>query len=187
MFLSITIIILLLLGFYAGYRRGVLLEGVYLLGYCLSFVAAVHFYQPLAQKIALWVPYPTPQLNSPLYFYNKELLFHLDQSFYAGLAFIIILFIGWLIVRFVGALCRQLTFVGSHFQFVRIASGLLGGVIHTIIIYTGVTLMLVLASFLPVKNVQETLDLSPIASSMIEESPILSAKLYDLWVTTIQK
>lgn len=187
MILSITIIILLLLGFYAGYRRGVLCEAVYLGGYALSFWAAIYFYRPLANKLSLWVPYPTPQLDSPLYFYSKNLLLTLDRSFYAALAFMLILFIGWLIVRFIGALCYKLTFVGSHFQFVRIASGLLGGVVHTIIIYIGTTLFLVLASFLPLSDVQEALDLSPIASSMIEESPILSQKLYNLWVEDVQK
>lgn len=187
MILSIIIIVLLLLAFYAGYRRGFLRELVYLAGYAVVFVAAAYWYQPLADKISLWIPYPTPEIGTTLGFYSQKLLLTLSKSFYAAVAFFMILFIGWLLVRLIGALCHRLTYIGSQSSFLRIASGLIGGVIHTVVMYVFITLVLFLLSFIPLESVQTMLDDSPIATAMVKETPVISETIYQLWITNIQK
>lgn len=187
MILSLIIIVVLLLGFYAGYRRGFIRELVYLAGYGLTFFVAIHYYKSLADDLELWIPYPTPALDTTLNFYSQKLLLTLNQSFYAAIAFVLILLVGWLLVRFIGALCHKLTYVGGHIGFFRIANGLIGGTIHTVIVYIFMTLMLVLASLLPIASVQDTLYESTIASAMIQDSPIISDTLNTLWIEDIQK
>lgn len=187
MMISFIIMVMLLLAFYVGYRRGFLREIVYLAGYAFVFYLATQWYQPLGEKLSLWIPYPTPELNTQLGFYSQKLLLTLSQSFYAAMAFCLILFIGWLLVRFIGLLCYRLTYIGSQFTFISIASGLLGGVIHTVITYIFITMMLFVASFIPLQSVQDALDNSPIATAMIKETPVISNTIYRLWVTDIQQ
>lgn len=109
--LSLLILFLLLIAFFSGARRGFALQIIFAIGYVLSFIAAQHFYKPLASHLELYIPYPAVTPTSKLAFFDQVFAFHLDEAFYAGTAFLIILLIGWLLTRFVGVFVHGLTYV----------------------------------------------------------------------------
>ncbi len=54
--LSLLILFLLLIAFFSGARRGFALQVILAIGYVLSFIAAQHFYKPLASHLELFIP-----------------------------------------------------------------------------------------------------------------------------------
>ncbi len=57
--ISLVILLLLALGVMTGVRRGVVLQAGHLLSLIISFIVALSFYEELATKFRLWVPYPS--------------------------------------------------------------------------------------------------------------------------------
>jgi uncharacterized membrane protein required for colicin V production len=153
--LTILIIICLGTSFYAGYRRGLMLQIVYGVGYVLSFMVAQTKYRALGEKLELLIPYPAPTEKTTLVLFDKNLIFDLDKAFYAGVAFMIILFIGWLITRFVGIFCYKLT------------------------------LVLTLLAMLPVDFIQNLFKKSSLARFLVDSTPIVSGLIKDWWITKI--
>ncbi len=85
--LSLLILFLLLIAFFSGARRGFALQVIFAIGYVLSFIAAQHFYKPLASHLELYIPYPAVTPTSKLAFFDQVFAFHLDEAFYAGTGF----------------------------------------------------------------------------------------------------
>ena len=73
--LTILIIICLGTSFYAGYRRGLMLQLVYGAGYIISFMVAHSKYKSLGKKLELLVPYPAPTEKTSLVLFDKNLIF----------------------------------------------------------------------------------------------------------------
>lgn len=179
----LTIIILLFLGtsFYAGYRRGFLLQVVYGLGYTLSFFAAKSYYKTLGKKIELLVPYPSPTESTNLVLFDKSLLFDLDKAFYAGFAFVLIVFAGWLATRFIGMLCYGLTFM----PVIKQGNDLAGGILNALLTLIGLTLVLTLLAMVPIDFIQNLFQKSSLARMIVDSTPVISNWLNDLWITKI--
>lgn len=74
--LSLLILFILLIAFFSGASRGFALQGIYLVGYFVSFLAAQTYYKTLANHLQLYIPYPAVTANSNLVFLIK--LFHLN-------------------------------------------------------------------------------------------------------------
>ena len=93
----LTIIVLLFLAysFYAGARRGVALQGVYTIGYLVSFIIARLSAKALSPALELWVPYPSATPSSKFVFFASNLDFRLDSAFYYGVSFIFVLAVCW--------------------------------------------------------------------------------------------
>lgn len=178
---TILCIIVIATGMYAGYRRGIVLEGVYAVGYMLSFFMASQKYQVIGDKIELFIPYPAPTRTTKLLFFDQKLLFDLDKGFYAALGFVIILFVGYLLTRFVGMLCYGLTFKSVF----RKNNQLLGGILNGVLTYIGLVIALYMLSMIPLDRLQTALHNSTLARMMIEHTPMLSAQLYEWWIQKI--
>ncbi|APB30775.1 CvpA family protein [Vagococcus teuberi] len=181
MVITIISILILLTGFYAGYRRGFALQLIYFVGYALSFFMAKESYQSVGKKIELLVPYPAPTQTTKLSVFDNNLIFDLDKAFYAGFAFILILLVGYLITRFIGMLCYRLTFI----QLANKSNQLIGGVINLGLTYIGLVLVLTVLSMIPLGFIQNAFDKSGIAKGMIEHTPVLSANLYQWFIKQI--
>jgi len=99
--IGLFVLVLLLAAFYGGARRGTSLQLVSVLGYLISFFFAVANYQEIAKKIELYVPYMSVTADSKLKYYDMELALDLDKAYYAAIAFVMVLFAGWLITKLV--------------------------------------------------------------------------------------
>ena len=86
--LDILIILLLLAGLITGFRRGLIVQIIHMTGFIIALVVAYKYYQILAEKFVLWIPYPGVTAGSKLSFAVEEL--DLDETFYRLLAFVLI-------------------------------------------------------------------------------------------------
>lgn len=179
--LTLIILFALLLSFYLGYRRGLAYQLVFTVGYILSFIAAWVFYQRLGAGLDLFVPYPSVTSESKMIYYSVDQAFNLDQAFYAGVAFVAILVIGWLITHFIAIFFKNLLFETILPQY----DGVAAGVIQVFICYVAIFLLLKLVSFVPMVLIQNQLENSWLARMIIEHSLILSPVFDNLWVTKI--
>ncbi|MDT2596004.1 CvpA family protein [Enterococcus dongliensis] len=179
--LTLIILFALLLSFYVGYRRGVAYQLVFSIGYLLSFIVARIFYQGLGSHLDLFVPYPSVTDESKMVYYSVEQAFNLDKSFYAGVAFVMILVAGWLVTHLIAIFFKNLLFKVAIPQY----DGLVAGILQVIICYVAIFLLLKLISFVPMALVQNQLAGSRLARFIIEHSLFLSSQFDNLWVTKI--
>ncbi|KAF1295704.1 colicin V production protein CvpA [Enterococcus sp. JM4C] len=180
---TLFILILLAIAFYSGARRGLTLQLVYTVGYFISYLAAKHYYKDLAPKLELYIPYPSVTENSQLVFFTKEMGLELDQAYYAAIAFLLILFFGWILTRFVGIFAHSLTYLPILRQFDWIA----GGLLSVVLMYVGIFLVLTLLTLLPVDFIQNLFKDSGVARGIVENTPIFSNQIQNLWVNNILK
>ncbi|PIO83090.1 colicin V production protein CvpA [Loigolactobacillus backii] len=166
--LTILILLVLLYAYYAGRRRGLMLQLVYTAGYLISFIFARLLYRSIAPKLTLWVPYQSADLSSRFAFFSQKTGLKLDNAFYAACAFMLVLVIGWVIVRFVGVLVSQLTFYPLEQQTSMIG----GGVLNVLTVYVGIFLILTLLALLPIAGLQTALAHSILARGMVKLTPI---------------
>lgn len=179
--LTILIIICLGTSFYAGYRRGLMLQLVYGAGYVLSFIVAQNKYKSLGKKLELLVPYPAPTEKTSLVLFDKNLIFDLDKAFYAGFAFVLIVFIGWLLTRFIGILFYHLTFM----PIIKQGNDLAGAALNTLLTLVGLTLFLTLFAMLPIDFIQNLFKKSWLARTLVDSTPLISSWLNNWWITKI--
>ena len=181
--LTFVILILLAIAAYSGARRGLVLQIVYTVGYFLSFLAAEFFYQDLAPKLEMFIPYPSATQTSKMVFFDQTISLDLDKAFYAAVAFIIILVIGWLLTHFIGIFFNSLTFL----PLVNQLNWLGGGLLSVIVMYVGIFILLSILTLVPLDLIQNQFKSSGLARWIVENTPILSNKIQDLWVTQILK
>lgn len=179
--LTLVILFAFLLSFYVGYRRGMAYQLVFTVGYLLSFIVARMFYQSLGDRLDLFVPYPSVTSQSKMVYYSIEKAFNLDQAFYAGVAFVLILMVGWLLTHVVAIFFKDLLFKVMLPQY----DGVLAGIIQLIICYVAIFLLLKLMSFVPMALIQNQLETSWLARFIIEHSLFLSGQFENLWVIKI--
>ena len=98
--ISFFILLIFIYCCYVGYRRGVVYEGL-----------AALLYKPFSNFLNLWVPYPSANDRSSFAFFDKTTGLTLDKSFYAAIAFSIILLIVCCLWRFVMLGFNQLRYV----------------------------------------------------------------------------
>ena len=180
--LTILIIFVLAIGFYSGARRGLVLQIILTLGYFVSYVFAKKYYLVLAKKLELIVPYPTPTAASKLVFFKGETVFKLDEAFYAGVAFLLILVVGWLATRFIGMFMHNLTF----FPVVKQLNSLGGGLLSAIMVYLALFMVLLILSLIPVDFIQALFRQSKLAHFIVESTPYFSKQVLQLWMSGIK-
>jgi uncharacterized membrane protein required for colicin V production len=181
--IGFLVLVLLLVAFYSGARRGTSLQLVSVLGYFFSFLVAVANYRTLAGKIELFVPYLSVTADSKLVFYNLELALDLDKAYYAAVAFIMILFAGWLVTRLICIFANGLLF--KRLRFLRGYDWVIAGIMNAALVYINIYLFLMILSMIPLATIQNIFDKSSTAHFIVESSPILSDYFYHLWITSV--
>lgn len=179
--LSLGIIIILVINFYGGARRGLVLQIVMTGGYLLSYIVARLYYLKLGAHLELFIPYPSATENSQFAFFDHALGLELDKAFYNAVAFMLILFIGWLVTRFIGRLLNSLTF----FPIIKQANYLGGGILSVLVAYIAIFLILYVLAMIPMDTIQEMLKNSSLAQFIVKHTPILSNQIYNWWIGTI--
>ena len=181
--LTLLIIAMLAYSFYAGARRGMWLQGVYLIGYLVSAMVAAMTYRGVAKTIALWIPYPSATEDSTFVFFTHAVGLTLDEAFYHGVAFIGIFALGWVVTRFVALWCHDLTYRRGDEQL----SLAVGGVTNVVVGYFIIFLVLYLLALVPVGGIQQALAHSFAAKSIVRYTPGLTQLFSARGVTACQK
>lgn len=181
MLLTIIIVFLLLIALYSGAKRGLMLQLVMTIGYLAAFWLALQYSDVIKEYIELIVPYPSASMDNQFVFYNQELGLKLDEAFYNGASFLIILFVGWLLTRFVGGLLNFLT----NIPILKQVNAIGGAVLSFLVTYVGIFLVLFLMTTVPLELIQQMIADSWVAQWIITETPALSESVYNWWIESI--
>lgn len=181
MLMTIGIIVFLLIGIYSGARRGLVLQLILSLGFLASYYFAGKYYLAVSEYLQLLIPYPSASLNDSFVFYNSVLGLQLDEAFYHGISFLLILFIGWLLTRFIGGVAQGVKFLPIVKQVNSIGGAALSGIVS----YVGIFLVLFVLTMLPIDFIQEQFANSALARMIVGDTPALSNQIYNWWINTI--
>ena len=88
--LDLIILIILGFGFLIGLKRGFFLQIIHLTGFIIAFIIAYLYYDQLAPKLTLWVPFPNFSSDSALSLVMENV--NLEDAYYRAIAFVVIFF-----------------------------------------------------------------------------------------------
>ena len=177
MLLTIGILLILGVALYSGAKRGLILQLILTIGYLLSFWFALRYYQQLRGPLEMVVPYPHASLSDSFVLFSREAGLQLDNVFYNGVSFVLILSLGWFATRLVGGL---LEFV-SQLPLLKQVNMAGGAVLNFVVNYIGLFLVLFILSTVPMPLIQKQIERSSIAQIIVTRTPKLSTELYEQW------
>ena len=174
--LDLAVLIILCFGFLMGLRRGFILQLIHVTGFIIASIIAYLYYDQLAPKLTLWVPYPNMGTNLTL----PSLFDHvnLEDAYYRAIAFVVIFFAVKMLLQIIGSM---LDFV-AQIPVLKQLNIWAGGVLGFIEVYLIMFILLFIAALLPVESIQGPLTDSILVEFMIKHTPILSQLIQDLWM-----
>ena len=184
--IGLLIVLILFIGAYAGYKRGIILQMLQTIGYAVSLLIAMDNYRWLSEKLFLLVPYSTPFApeTNPSPFHDESLLFSLTDSYYDLLAFLILLFLGWVVVRFLAAF---LSYTLEYLKAPEPVSGIGGAVLGFAVNYIGIFYILFFLTVIPFAPLQSRLVNSSLASGILTATPQLSESTYQDFILEVHE
>ncbi|MBS4202659.1 CvpA family protein [Lederbergia citrea] len=177
---NLALVILLILGFFIGLRRGFILQLIHMIGFIVSFIVAHMYYEDLAPKLRLWIPYPDFDTGNTLKMVLDGVSF--DEAFYRAIAFAIIFFAVRIVLGIIGS---ALDIVAS-LPVLKLLNVWAGGILGFIETYLFIFIILYIAALLPIPSIQIALNDSIVAESMLKHTPYFSAEIKKWWFDYIQ-
>jgi len=174
--LDIILLILLVAGFLVGARRGLILQLVHLTGFIAAYIIAYMYYDDLAPKIKLWIPYPTTADTNSFFSVLNHL--SLESSYYRAISFIILFIAVKIIWQILGSMLDFL----ADLPILRTVNRWAGAIFGFAEIYLILFLLLYIGALFPYAGIEKAVDHSYIAHLMIEDTPVFSSKIHDLWI-----
>ena len=173
---TLLIVAVLAIGFVVGLRRGLILQLVHLLSLIVALVVAKLYYKDLGPKLEMWVPFPSSADTDT----SLKMLFNLtdlDSAFYNAIAFFIIFIAVKIVLQIIGSMLDFLAHLPLLKQFNQLAGGALGFTE----VYFGVFIVIFIAAMLPIEPLQEMIQSSSLAKTIIMDTPFLSEWVTKLW------
>ncbi|KRM54317.1 hypothetical protein FC18_GL000536 [Lacticaseibacillus sharpeae JCM 1186 = DSM 20505] len=155
------------------------LQGVYTVGYIISFFIARLLAGVFRPLLELWIPYPSATPDSKFVFFTNSVGVTLDSAFYYAAAFMFVLALCWIVVHLIALTVNDLQFAPASDETVN---WLAGGVMNFLCGYVFMTMLLYLVAFIPVDGIQTMLGNSHMAVLMVRYTPILSQLLANWWI-----
>lgn len=177
--LSVIILLVLIYSFYTGFRRGLVMQAVQLIGYILTFILATRFYEPISKYVEMLVPFPSVQQNSDLLFYDEAQSFLVDQAFYRAITFVAIWLIGWLVTKFLSLFFTRIT----YYNVLNYVNHIGGGVVNVLISFVMIYVLLFILSLIPIEFIQQQFVDNPLAYRIVSDTPFLSKWAAETWLT----
>lgn len=174
--LDLAIIIFLIIGFFVGLKRGFILQLVHLIGFIIAYVAANSYYEQLAPKLTLWIPYPNFGNVSTLKILTDSS--NMETAFYRAIAFVIIFFTVKVLMQIIGSM---LDFV-AHLPVLRQLNVWAGGILGFVEVYLVIFILLYISALVPIEFLQNALDHSMMSKAIVNHTPILSQQIKSLWI-----
>jgi uncharacterized membrane protein required for colicin V production len=173
--LDLVILTVLLIGAIVGLRRGFILQFIHLTGFFVAFITAYMYYDELAPKLKLWIPFPT--MGSKGSFNMIFDTIGLDLAYYNAIAFAAIFFAVKILWQMIGSM---LDFI-AHFPILKTLNRWGGGVLGLAEVYLIMFILVYIAALLPIEIVQNQIHESFFAQSIVKNTPLFSDKVKDLW------
>lgn len=176
--LTILIVIALALGFYTGYRRGLIMQAIRLIGYIVTFIIATKYYDTIANYVEMLIPFPAVQQGSHLAIYTESESFMLDQAFYNAITFLIIAFVGWLITNFLAMFFTRVT----YYDLLKYVNYIGGGLINALVTYVIIFMFLYILSLIPIEFIQQQFVDNPLAFWIVDRTPFFADFAKEMWM-----
>jgi len=177
--LDLAIIIILILGFFIGLKRGFILQLIHLTGFIIAFIVAYMYYEKLSPKLTLWVPYPSFGSSSTI-----QMLFdnaNLEDAYYRAIAFVVIFFAVKIVLHIIGSMLDFL----SNLPILKQLNIWAGGILGFLEIYLIIFILLYIAALVPMDSIQSLLNDSFMAKGIIKNTPIFSQQIKEMWFAYI--
>jgi uncharacterized membrane protein required for colicin V production len=174
--LDLVVLAILVIGFFVGLKRGFILQSIHLAGFIVAFIIAYIYYEQLAPKLTLWIPYPNFGDNGAL-----NLIFengNLEAAYYRAIAFAAIFFAVKILLQIIGSM---LDFV-SNLPILRQLNVWAGGLLGFVEVYLIMFIVLYIAALLPLQAIQDPLNDSILAENIIKNTPVFSQQIKQLWI-----
>jgi len=175
--LDIAIILLLIIGFFVGLKRGLILQLLHLTGFIIAYIVANLYYDEFAPKLVLWIPYPNLGDNATLKLLTGS--GNMEHAFYRALAFVIIFFAVKILLQIIGSM---LDFI-AHLPILKQLNILGGGLLGFCEVYLIIFILLYIAALVPIKILQDPMDHSVLAAVMVKHTPLLSQQIKSMWIS----
>ncbi len=173
--LSLLILAILAIGFIVGLRRGLLLQLIHIGGFAIAFIVAMITYEPLSDRLFMWIPFPSGALDS-----SVDMLFDLSKveaAFYNAIAFILIFIAVKILLQIIASLFDFL----ASFPLLKSFNHILGALLGVVEFYVIILMILFVFAMLPLDGVQNAIQGSFMAEQMITHTLILSNVFENLW------
>ncbi|KUP05754.1 membrane protein [Bacillus coahuilensis p1.1.43] len=176
--LDLALLVLLGIGFLIGVRRGLILQLIHMTGFIVAFVTAYIYYDDIAPKLVLWVPFP--QLDEANSLNMLVEAANLDAAYYNAIAFAAIFFAVKILMQLIGSMLDFL----AQFPLLKQFNSLLGGFLGFVEVYIIAFIALFIMALLPIEYIQTLLEQSVLGEMMVKHTPILSGTLEEWWIQT---
>ncbi|MFE4759747.1 CvpA family protein [Bacillus mycoides] len=174
--IDIIIILLLVMGFFLGLRRGFILQLVKLTSFIIAYLVAYWYCKDLAPALAKIIPYPFDKNVSVPEWIDAN---NIEGVFYQAIAFIVLFIITKIALSLLGNLLNMFAEIPVLKQVNSVAGALLGFLEVYIILFV----LIIVGSILPIEQIQTPLQKSSISKIIVDDTPILSEKVKELWQT----
>lgn len=172
---NFILIVLLIIGVLVGLRRGFILQVLHLTAFIIAFIVAATYYDNVASKLELWIPYPEVMSDSSWAVFLESL--PLEAAYYNAIAFGALFFVTKIILQIVATM---LDFV-ADLPLLNVINSWLGAILGFIEVYLLIFVALYILALAPVSVIQDYIDGSSIATYIIEHTPVLTDKLTTYW------
>lgn len=171
MLVSLIILLLLVLGFRYGLKRGLAQTLVSLIGYVLVLLVALYFSSPLGDFLAKYMPSLEQSQG------QQAAGGGITGIFYKILAFWIVALLAGIALRILNRSVLSITKLPVISQFNALAGGLIWLLATYVIIFFG---LLLLASS-ELDQIKLSLENSQVAEFILQETPLFSSQLVQYW------
>ncbi|SFD59407.1 Uncharacterized membrane protein, required for colicin V production [Lentibacillus persicus] len=171
--------LLLIFGFFIGLKRGFILQAFHLIGFIAAFILAALYYDELADRLALWIPYPELEDNGAWADFLQAL--PLEGAFYNAISFAIIFFAVKVLLQIIASM---LDFV-AELPILNSLNKILGAILGFAEMYLIIFIVLYILALTPLTEIQAWVNDSAIALFIIEHTPFLSEQIKTLWFTSM--
>ncbi|MCP8617061.1 CvpA family protein [Salirhabdus salicampi] len=172
---NLILLFLLAFGLFTGIKRGFIMQVMHLAGFIIAFVFAIMYYDDLAPKLEMWIPYPEISNETMWAIFLNSL--PLESAYYNGIAFVILFFASKVLLQLVA---NMLDFI-AELPILHSINTILGAILGFLEAYLILFVLLYFLALVPVGAVQDLISSSGIAQMIIEHTPFLSGHLEKLW------
>ncbi|MDR2977626.1 MAG: CvpA family protein [Streptococcaceae bacterium] len=179
MILTGIIVVILLLTFWEGWRRGLFMELLELLSTVIAFVVASLFYQEYSVKLVNYFKLSLP--SDKLQVFSRLLSSKASDPFFAAFTWLLIFIAVNVTLHMFMLIFRRFRHLLSFWKIGR----LIAGILAVLVTYFSLQVFLTLLALLPQNNVQSFVASSDLARWMVLHTPISSHALLKLFVENI--
>lgn len=177
---DLFILILIAFVMYGSYRNGLLFQAVLFVGMVVSFILAALLYKFIIPVIDLWVPYPSAGPESKFVFFNQTIGLQLDDAFYAGISFLLLFLLFYLVFRIFARGFNKLKY--SELDLSQNVQNFGAIVLGLINFCAFATLIIFLVAMIPIDGIQNTFKHSIFAQFFVNKLTIFSSIYHSLFI-----